>query len=288
MQNGRYAEACPKLEDSQRLDPGIGTLYNLADCFEHVGRTASAWSRFREVAGQAVASGQASRADVARGRAQALEPKLVRLTVEVAPENADMGAEVTRDGTVLLRSLWGTGVPVDPGKHTIAASLQGQKAWEQVVEVGAKNVTVSIPKLAPISTPRAIPPSAPPVETAKPQPSVAVAPRSWQQPLGITLTALGAVGLGVGTGIGLSAKASYDRVTADGCNSSHQCDDGTRQKQRSLATQGNISTGVFLGGAAFLVGGLVVWISAPSKSPNEPAKLAIRATLGGASLESTW
>ena len=39
VQTGHYAEACPKFEQSQKLDPAIGTQFNLADCFEHVGRT---------------------------------------------------------------------------------------------------------------------------------------------------------------------------------------------------------------------------------------------------------
>src|SRR4051812_10257047 len=50
MADGKFAEACPKLEESQRMDPGIGILFNLGDCYEHLGRTASAWISFRDVA----------------------------------------------------------------------------------------------------------------------------------------------------------------------------------------------------------------------------------------------
>ncbi len=81
MAQGKYADACPRLEESQRLDPGIGTQFNLAACYEQLGRTASAWSMFLEVAGASKAAGQLEREKVARQRAAALEPRLIRLTI---------------------------------------------------------------------------------------------------------------------------------------------------------------------------------------------------------------
>lgn len=46
MKSGAHAEACPKLEKSQELDPGMGTQFRLAECYEGVGRIASAWALF--------------------------------------------------------------------------------------------------------------------------------------------------------------------------------------------------------------------------------------------------
>src|SRR5689334_6286435 len=55
---GKYEQACPKFEQSLKLDPGLGTKFNLADCYEHLGKTATARTLFLEVAALARQAGQ--------------------------------------------------------------------------------------------------------------------------------------------------------------------------------------------------------------------------------------
>src|SRR5260221_13333276 len=81
MSAGRYKEACPKLEESQRLDPAVGTQYQLGSCYEHGGRSASAGGLFLEVAFAAKTSGQAAKEQAAAERGAARDPKLCRVRV---------------------------------------------------------------------------------------------------------------------------------------------------------------------------------------------------------------
>src|SRR3954454_4731648 len=97
MLEGKFAPACEKLEQSERVDPAIGTLLYLAECYEKSGRSASAWATFREASSAARAAGQAERARVGQERAARLEPALVRLTIMVPPEDvAIIGFTVKR------------------------------------------------------------------------------------------------------------------------------------------------------------------------------------------------
>ena len=93
-----YAEACPKLAESMRLDPALGTKLHLADCYEKNGQTASAWVLFREAAEQAKIANQLDRFKKASDRADALALRLCRLRIEVSVEAEVTGVEVVRDG----------------------------------------------------------------------------------------------------------------------------------------------------------------------------------------------
>src|SRR5580698_1944581 len=135
---GKWGDACPKLEESQRLDPTPVTEFYLADCYEHAGRTASAWTTFLDLAATEHKAGGAKsteREHVARGRATALEPKLTQLVIEVPATVRVAGLVVKRDGEVVREGQWGAQVAVDPGKHTIEASAPGKTTWTSSQDV---------------------------------------------------------------------------------------------------------------------------------------------------------
>ncbi|HEY3237410.1 MAG TPA: hypothetical protein VGJ84_22005 [Polyangiaceae bacterium] len=114
MQEGKLEPACRKFEASQRLDPAPGTLLNEADCWEKLGRTASAWVSFREAAALARNAGDTKRASAATQRAAALEPKLARLKITVPDAvRSTSGLTVKRDGEKVDAALWDSPIPVD-------------------------------------------------------------------------------------------------------------------------------------------------------------------------------
>jgi hypothetical protein len=295
--DGKFAEACPKLEDSQKMDPGMGTLFYLSDCYEKIGRTMSAWVGFRDVAAQAGASGQSDREKLARQRSAALEPQLVRLKVVVRPDAVSAGVEVKRDGAVMSPGVFGTAVPLDPGRHVVSAVATGKEAWEAKVDLkdAGQTVTIEVPPLLDKKAGTAgTPPipggdkgngAPPPGGDGQPLPPP-ITPdvgsrRPWQMPLGIALTGAGAVGLGVGTALGFVAKGKFDDSNANGhCDKTGHCDPTGLDLRTSAVGMGNAATGVFIAGAVLAAGGVVLWITAPSSKSAPAASSAAARPLG--------
>ncbi len=145
IEQGRCAEALPKLEEAQRLDPGIGTQFNIAVCLQQVGRLGSAWRNFEQVARLAGASGKKQREEAARAKLEALKPKVPTLVIR-SDEPGDVTIKV--DGAIVNRDAWSF-VPVDPGKHTIDASASTKQRWSSIVVAPAEGakLDVVIPKL---------------------------------------------------------------------------------------------------------------------------------------------
>ncbi len=145
MKAGDFATACKRLEESQRLDAGMGTQFRLAECYEKSGRLASAWSMYLEVADAARSAGQADRETFARGRASALKPKIASLTIVVSPAVASLsGLHVERDGVAVGPGQWNAPVPVDAGEHLFKATAAGKTPWESKVVVAGSSTTINV------------------------------------------------------------------------------------------------------------------------------------------------
>ena len=147
MAAGKYDEACPKLAQSQQLDPATGTLLNLAACHEKQGKLATAWLEYSDALVAARRDGREDRVQYARERAAELEPKLSRLTLLLAPNADAPGLTIELDGTS-VGAVFGVPTPVDPGKHSVRASAPGKKPQIFSIEVAvADQQSLSIPPL---------------------------------------------------------------------------------------------------------------------------------------------
>jgi hypothetical protein len=306
MAKGKYAEACPKLEESQRLDPGLGTQFNLASCYEQVGKTASAWSMFLEVAGAARAAGQADREKVARQRAGALEPKLVRLTI-TAPASPPADLQVKRDGVAVGKAQLGIPVPIDPGKHTIEATASGKSPFSTTVEStrpGASE-TVAIPPLGnaspgaatgPVATARQAPTPSPAgmvLITPPPAPAKPEYRRRSKGMMagGIVMLSLGAISaLTGGLVLAVCSTGACDESTSDG----YFDENGNYIEGESTGSSdaNTVGAGLLLVGLGGIGGGIALTVIGAKKVPVQPEVRKASATpellLGPTSVGLRW
>jgi hypothetical protein len=298
MRKGDLVAACLKLEESQGIDHGIGTMLYLAECYEKSGRTASAWALFRQAASEAAAAGQSDRAEIGRRRAAKLEPLLSKLTLSVTQPMAP-GLEVTRNGSVVSSSLYGIALPVDPGEQHIEAHAPGYAPWSANVKVdgNAAGAALLVPALSPTVAGAAPAPPTVVESAATPSPpsSVPIAATldsrppqhgSLQRTAAFVTGSAGVVALGIGTVFGLRAIAKNDDASQFCANGGARCSDPRgvtlTEDAKSAARLANVFV---FGGAALAAAGVVLYVTAPEQ--DEPSLAiasdgrAVRATLGG-------
>ncbi|HEY0480763.1 MAG TPA: tetratricopeptide repeat protein [Kofleriaceae bacterium] len=211
---GKLAAGCDKLAASERIETSVGTLLNLGDCREKLGKLASAWAAFRKAEALAKrTTGDDKRQAEAGRRASQLEPRLSNLVIEIGPRVA--GMVVRRDGEIVDPAEWNTALPVDPGSYTIAAEAPGRAPWQTTVTVpaGARRQVVVIPNLEPVApapVAAAAAPWPPPRPELAPRTVVHVeAQRSMWTPARVTSAVIAVAGAGaLGTGVyfGLHAR----------------------------------------------------------------------------------
>ncbi|HTU57049.1 MAG TPA: hypothetical protein VMF89_01425 [Polyangiales bacterium] len=272
MAAGDYAAACPKLAASQALDAGVGTSFNLADCYEKLGKTASAWALFRETAAAARNAGSPERERVARSRADALASQLAHLTI-LAPAEAET-LQITRDGTRIDAAAIGSALPVDPGDYTIAASAPGKLPWSTIVRVpAASRVSLNVPLLE--DEPRVAEQNANELRAIEPQLTAATpAPSNTQKLIGIIASGTGVAALAVGGYFGLRAASTWSDAKS-GCDPYPYCGEEGQRLANDAQQSGTAATIATVAGSVLLAGGLVLWLTAPGPAGDTETALLV-------------
>lgn len=281
MEKGRFAEACPKLQESLRIDPGMGTQFNLAHCWEQLGLTASAWGLFLDVAAAAESSGQRKRERAARQRAAALEPKLSRLRIDVVAPAP--GMKIMRAGEEVGEGAWNTDVPIDPGTYQIEASAPDKHAWagEVVVEKPGETASIEVPPLQDL---------APPVVEA-PEPEAAPAPVAMEDQgsgagrtvatLALSAVAVGGIATGVVFAIQAKNETSAAKKLCTGGDNGATCtgvDGGIAERDEALGHRDNAKRAALISyvglgvGAAALVGTTIMLFTGSGADDGEESQ----------------
>jgi tetratricopeptide (TPR) repeat protein len=262
MDAERYKEACEKFQASAEIDPTLGTMLYLADCYDRAGQTASAWALFQEASQKARRTGQADRERIARERADDLKARLSLLELRIAAERAVAGLELTVNGVAVPRASLNTPLPVDPGPTRVEARAPDKKPWMVTVTMPAGPVT----RVVEVGTLEPLPPSTKPAATGATRDSDVEQGSSTQETLGYVTGAAGIAALVAG---GVFAYRAYDlnrrskaECRAEDANACTPEGVDLREDAKQSAAFSTIATA---GGLGLVAGGLVIVLTAPPK-----------------------
>jgi hypothetical protein len=243
---GDFAAACAKFEAADRLTHWLGVELNLADCYEHLGRTASAWILFLKAADHAERD-RDPRGTYARSRAATLAPSLAHLVLR---SDADSARELRIDHVVVDANAFGIALPLDPGEHLVEVSAPGRVAFTRRLSLAAgATETLYIPTLAPVRV--------------TPVPLVAVPPPQSHRRLARWLGGAGGLLAGTSLVLGIDAKLRYDAATRDHCDGHLACDDTGLDAIQAARRRGNIATVTGIAGIAALASAAVIYALSP-------------------------
>jgi len=269
LRAGNAAAACPKLAESQRIDPSTGTLLALAMCHEADGKLASAWAEFISVEARARNEGRLDREQAAHARVQALKPRLSTLEIRVPAEVAALpGLEVRRNGTLQGRGAWNVVVPVDGGEHVIEVSAPGKTAWRgaAAVKTEADAAVLLVPPLA--------------AKAASPSKAAPADAKRWGtlEWTGVGLAGAGVVGLGIG-GYFLGSALSKNSDSSKDCVG-NVCGPEGSEARRAAVSAGNRATIFAITGGVLAAGGATLFIVGRLRAGRAESAPPAAATLG--------
>lgn len=267
VQAHRIEEAVMMFRESIAIQPTAAALLNLADCYERLGKTATAHATFR----QAEALGKTpERVEEARRRATALEPLSA---IVITKPSLGAEASVWIDGARVTESAFGHPIPHDPGAHEIVIARGGDEREVRAVRLGPAGHRVVVDVATNAAALREAPARHQP-QAVHDRPSASTGtertPRmSTARKLALASGGVGIAGVAVGSilgGIALSNAAELK----NSCATYPQCPDERREELTALDERARMqatgSTIALVAGGALLVLGAALLIATPTSS----------------------
>lgn len=250
---GQFAEACPKFEASLELFAGVGTRGKLAECYERTGRTASAWRLYLEVEKLARQMNDTRRADVAAARAEGLETRLARLTINPGPSVELEGFAIERDRVKQASRVYGIPVVLDPGSYRVRATASGYVGWTGTVKlVEGDSAVLDVPPLTPQGSPE------------KPE-----RPVSTGRIVGLSLMGAGVVSFGAMAFFGLQARSTWLDINEDCRDVQIDCELDDPGKSTDAVAQARSADLFGVVGLVAVGAGTILWLRSRKGSQTE-------------------
>jgi hypothetical protein len=275
LKAGKYADACIEFEHSQKLDPALGTEFNIAQCSEKVGKLARALELYR---GMLPRDQNADRKKIVGDAIPKLEARVPHLLVKVPapPPGLTVTIQVINSGNAPKALETNKPIEIDFGEYSIVAKASGVPDWSQNVRIDTegKTTTVEPPFGKPTTTgPTTGPTTTGPtvtgaVQSEQPEPEDDPAPpKSKRKLIGIVAMAGGGAALITGLVFGKMASNKWSDAK-DVCGGTTCTTTADQMKAQDLGdsarSKATLST-IFVGfGIAAAATGVVLFMTAPS------------------------
>ena len=283
IEAGNCDGAITKLRESLSFEPSVGARLSIAECYEKT-EPLAAWRMLKDAANLAYLNHD-ERLPLAEERAAALEKRLPTLHV-VIPRDAleQPGFELRVDGELIDRFHYRSGIiATTAGKHLVEASAPLRHFSERVVvELGASTqVAVRLEHDTCPTTPPAVTSAPAAVERAREDAG------STRRTLGLAVAGVGVAGLASGVVFGivtLGTKSHIEELCGGNAGSCNAPAGSVEPERESATTTATISTTSFIAGGLALIGGGLLYFTAPSRTATAQVRLSPRAATTGGSL----
>jgi hypothetical protein len=285
---GKWEEACPKFQASYELDRSLGTLLNLANCYEQLGKLAQAWARWKEALEFAKRDDD-KRLSWIQERHDKVVPRLPKLVVRV--DNPVDELRVEQNGKPVPAAGYGVPLAVDPGAVVVRV-LRGEDVLETREAKAEEGKTVEVAldlKAIALAHPSAAKPPQPPPGPAPPVPEPAREPYDPSQRIaGFVIGGVGLAAVLVAGGLEIGALVKKGQADEpDACVNRFCSPQGIEAAQEG-ETFAEVGQWLGIAGIGVLAVGVTVLLTAPSEDDAKGARLELRPSLAGGSVGGAW